>query len=576
MRLLLINWARVWDGAQRGGGVNGYLLELALELASAGHEVCTLSSGTEDVPELDAATNLPRPGRCTIRRHDDWRGLRVYEVINSPVLAPGIFQFRQPEVEIAAPELETEFARFLALLRPDIVHFHNIEGFSAGCVRVAKRAQVAQGDAHGAAGTWPGARVLFSLHNYHAVCPQVYLMQRGVEACLDYNDGHDCIRCANSLEPHFDPLRERDRRTRETLARLTLAGRSIDHRRPAHQVAKLPYAPTHDAVQVLEPRPLPAEERGVARALDAEERAARLESLPLDAPERRPLENDLRPQIHDPGREPTIFARRRGAMVAALNECDAVLAVSTFVRDKFISLGVRASVIRAMTIGSRAVDHAAAWRARAARIGEITPRAPDAPLRAIFMGYNNHYKGLWLLVEALRAMPLDIRRRVALTVAALDLAGPTERRLRELAPSLASLTLREGYAPHDLPWLLADQDCGIVPSVWWDNGPQTVMEFLAFGVPVVGARLGGIPDFVRDGENGLLFRGNDAADLAETLTRLTPSPDLVDRLSAAARRPIFPMKSVRDHASEMASLYAALVAQGPFASGVAEPAAGLA
>ena len=60
------------------------------------------------------------------------------------------------------------------------------------------------------------------------------------------------------------------------------------------------------------------------------------------------------------------------------------------------------------------------------------------------------------------------------------------------------------YNPSDLSALLKDYDIGMVLSVWHDNGPQVVMELLNNHIPVIGTRMGGIPDFVNE-DNGYLF-----------------------------------------------------------------------
>mgnify|MGYP001266276681 CR=1 FL=1 len=126
-----------------------------------------------------------------------------------------------------------------------------------------------------------------------------------------------------------------------------------------------------------------------------------------------------------------------------------------------------------------------------------------------------------------------------------------EPQFRQLEPRLAALTLKHGYEYEEIPSLLAGIDLGLVPSVWWDNGPQTVMEFFACGVPVLGAELGGIPDLVRDGHNGLLFRGNDRWDLARTLAAVTAQPGMIGALAGQVRAP----KSMPEHALELERIY---------------------
>jgi glycosyltransferase involved in cell wall biosynthesis len=63
-----------------------------------------------------------------------------------------------------------------------------------------------------------------------------------------------------------------------------------------------------------------------------------------------------------------------------------------------------------------------------------------------------------------------------------------------------------------------------------DCAPLVVAECHAARVPVVGARIGGIPELVRDGIDGLLFEPGDAAALAAALGRLACEPGLLERL----------------------------------------------
>ncbi|WP_181365013.1 glycosyltransferase, partial [Arthrobacter sp. HMWF013] len=68
----------------------------------------------------------------------------------------------------------------------------------------------------------------------------------------------------------------------------------------------------------------------------------------------------------------------------------------------------------------------------------------------------------------------------------------------------AGIVVHGAYDPADLPRIMASTDLGVVLPVWEDNGPQVVMEFINYGVPVLATRMGGIPDFVTS-TNGFLF-----------------------------------------------------------------------
>ena len=114
MRVVLINWARISHGAVSGGGVNGYCQALAAELVGRGHEVVSLCGGTTYEPRPGAPSGSLSPGDCFIRRLDPWQRVAAYEVVNSPVLAPSLAQFRDPLGEVSSPDLEHVVAAWAA------------------------------------------------------------------------------------------------------------------------------------------------------------------------------------------------------------------------------------------------------------------------------------------------------------------------------------------------------------------------------------------------------------------------------------------------------------------------------
>ena len=70
----------------------------------------------------------------------------------------------------------------------------------------------------------------------------------------------------------------------------------------------------------------------------------------------------------------------------------------------------------------------------------------------------------------------------------------------------------------------------VVPSEWYENCPRSAIEAMACGTPVIGARIGGIPDMVDDGVTGLLFEPFSVADLRERIERLLDDERLVGEL----------------------------------------------
>src|SRR5690606_18024107 len=96
-------------------------------------------------------------------------------------------------------------------------------------------------------------------------------------------------------------------------------------------------------------------------------------------------------------------------------------------------------------------------------------------------------------------------------------------------PRVAFLGRRE-----DMPDVMQSLDVLVIPSRHEGMGRVTA-EAMAAAKPVAGARTGGIPEIVADGETGLLFDGDDADGLLAALIRLGRSPELRARLGAAGR-----------------------------------------
>ena len=85
----------------------------------------------------------------------------------------------------------------------------------------------------------------------------------------------------------------------------------------------------------------------------------------------------------------------------------------------------------------------------------------------------------------------------------------------------------------DVLALFRAADASLLTSSW-ENFPHTVVEALAVGTPVIATAVGGVPELVRDGENGLLVPAGDAEALAVAIRRVAADPDLRDRLAASA------------------------------------------
>jgi GT2 family glycosyltransferase len=124
---------------------------------------------------------------------------------------------------------------------------------------------------------------------------------------------------------------------------------------------------------------------------------------------------------------------------------------------------------------------------------------------------------------------------------------------RQLEPLLnqPNVSIRGPIAHDRVPEAFAALDVLVVPSIWPENSPLVIHEAFLAGVPVVASRIGGIPELVTDGTNGLFFNPGDAGDLSCALNRLVVEPALLDTLRAG----IPEVRSIQDDVEMARELY---------------------
>ena len=155
----------------------------------------------------------------------------------------------------------------------------------------------------------------------------------------------------------------------------------------------------------------------------------------------------------------------------------------------------------------------------------------DRRLRLGFIGNLLPHKGVHVLATALRDLP------VGAVEATFYGSGPEAYIdvVRKLAPE--DVSFRGGYDGHDLPRILAEIDVAVIPSVCEEIGPITAAEALAARVPVIGSRIGGLPELIADGETGLLVEPRNIEELTAAIRRFLDEPELLGRMQRAIAEP---------------------------------------
>ncbi|MBQ9859800.1 MAG: glycosyltransferase family 4 protein [Clostridia bacterium] len=142
-------------------------------------------------------------------------------------------------------------------------------------------------------------------------------------------------------------------------------------------------------------------------------------------------------------------------------------------------------------------------------------------------GHLSRDKGTLTLLEAAKRMP-----QVRFVFAGY---GAAEKDIAAL-PNADYVGFQTG---EELQRLIQQAAVSVYPSEWYENCPFSVIESQMYGTPVIGSRMGGIPELIREGETGLLFQAGNADELEEKLRYLLETAGELDRMTENCKTATF-------------------------------------
>jgi glycosyltransferase involved in cell wall biosynthesis len=168
----------------------------------------------------------------------------------------------------------------------------------------------------------------------------------------------------------------------------------------------------------------------------------------------------------------------------------------------------------------------------------------------LFFGRLVALKGARTLFEALRYLERPMRMMVAGE-------GELEPELREYATQHGLLNVRFlGYLDtEELIPVVQRAAFTVFPSECYENYPMSIIESFACARPVIASDIGGIPDIVCDGQNGLLFEPGNARHLAERIQHLMDHPQQAVTMGQAGRRQVETANHPEHYYRQIAGLY---------------------
>jgi glycosyltransferase involved in cell wall biosynthesis len=204
------------------------------------------------------------------------------------------------------------------------------------------------------------------------------------------------------------------------------------------------------------------------------------------------------------------------AILDIYNNVDIFIAPSMFMKSKHEEMGFKKKIVHLpYPLGLREYERF---------LSHVVTEKDERNISIVYYGRIVPDKGLYTLIDALSIlMRHNLMKNLRVKIIG---DGPIKKELRNKVRNerIDNVRFIDFLNEEELLDELVNNHAVILPSEWYENYPVSVMEAFSLGIPVIGARIGGIPEMVKDGETGLTFESGNPVDLAEKITYLIKNP----------------------------------------------------
>jgi len=206
---------------------------------------------------------------------------------------------------------------------------------------------------------------------------------------------------------------------------------------------------------------------------------------------------------------------RYGDAKELFDMADEVAAASRFLSTLFKRNGWN----RTIQLVPHSIDYANVRRIGTPESGKVT---------FCFIGSVAPHKGVHVLIQALRKVP---HRNIRLKIYGSDYGqGDYFKALLALAQGDDRIQFLDPFNIEMLPEIMRDISVMVIPSTYYENYPLVMLIALAYKVPPVVSRIGGMLEIIKQGYNGFVFDVGDAEDLASIIAQIAGEPEILETL----------------------------------------------
>lgn len=215
------------------------------------------------------------------------------------------------------------------------------------------------------------------------------------------------------------------------------------------------------------------------------------------------------------------------------NKIDVFISPSMFLRDKLKEMGFRYEI---------------KYLPNFTDLDSFQPQSKWDDNCIVYFGRLSNEKGLFTLLEAVKDINVQLK---------IIGDGPIRTQLEEktVAEKISNVVFTGYKKGEELKREIQNAVATIAPSEWYENNPRTIIESFALGKPVIGARIGGIPELVEDGKTGYTFKAGNADDLRAKIMLLVENPDKAVKMGQAARKYVEQNNNPEKYYRELMEVY---------------------
>ncbi len=214
------------------------------------------------------------------------------------------------------------------------------------------------------------------------------------------------------------------------------------------------------------------------------------------------------------------------------NRVDAFLSPSSFLRDKLIEYGFSKEKIYHLPLFVNQKDFRS---------------SPSGGDYLFFMGGLEQIKGIYVLLEACRLAPS----------AQVILAGSGDEPFASQVKASGLKNIEYVGLKHgqDLFDLIDHSLAVVVPSIWYENQPFSILEAFSAGKPVIASNIGGMVEMVSHKERGLLVEPGSSASLAQAFEWAFSNRLKMAEMGSIARQYVLECHSREAHYASLSAIY---------------------